>query len=317
MKKIILIGNPIAGGGALKKIMKAKKILDKKGLDVKLLLTSKKGDAEEFARQINLEQKSIEALGQKKLLDSKTFSAPINSSLLVIAAGGDGTYNEVANGLIYSDIPMAILPLGTTSVLAKELKIPNNINKALDIALKGNIHTVHLGKITCTYHSSSITRYFLLMAGIGFDAEAVYRVNDRIKKISGKLAYILSGLKILFSYKPSTTLIKYNSNEKSGYSAIIGKASCYGGNFKITPDARLTDPRFFIFITHKKERIDLLKLALSIILKRDIRFKRDISYSEAEEIFIKGQAPIQIDGDFLGWTPAKINIVKDALRLVY
>lgn len=317
MKKIILIGNPIAGGGALKKIIKAKKILDKKGLDVKLMLTSKKGDAEEFARQINLEQKSIEALGQKKISDSNALSASINSSLLVIAAGGDGTYNEVANGLIYSEIPMAILPLGTTSVLAKELKIPNNISRALDIALKGDIHRVHLGRITCTYHSSLITRHFLLMAGIGFDAEAVIKVNDRIKKISGKLAYILSGLKILFSYNPSPTLIKYNSNEKSGYSVIVGKASCYGGNFKITPDARLIDPRFYIFITHKKEKIELLKLALSIILKRDLRFRRDISYSEAKEIYIEGKAPIQIDGDFVGWTPAKINIVKDALRLVY
>lgn len=317
MKKIILIGNPIAGGGALKKIIKAKKILNKKGLDVKLMLTSKKGDAEEFARQINLEHRSRAVSQQRKFSNSNSLPITENSSLLVIAAGGDGTYNEVANGLIYSEIPMAILPLGTTSVLAKELKIPDNINRALDIALKGNIHTVHLGKITCTYHSSLITRHFLLMAGIGFDAEAVIRVNDRIKKISGKLAYIFSGLKILFSYNPSPTLIKYNSNEKSGYSVIVGKASCYGGNFKITPDARLTDPRFYIFITHRKEKIELLNLALSIILRRDLRFKRDISYSEAEEIYIEGKAPIQIDGDFVGWTPAKINIVKDALRLVY
>lgn len=305
-KKIVLIGNPIAGGGALKKIMKAVEILEKKGVNVKLMLTSKKGDAEEFTRQIIIEQKKLGS----------------DSPPLVIAAGGDGTYNEVANGLIHSEIPMAILPLGTTSVLAKELRIPNNINEALDVALKGNIHTIHLGRITFTEkrgqnNLSPITRHFILMAGVGFDAEAVLNVNNRIKRISGKLAYILSGIKILLRYNPSPILIKYDSDEKSGYSLIVGKASCYGGNFKITPDARLIDPYFYTFLIHKKERTNLLTLSISIVLKRDLRFKKDISYFKAEKIFINGDAPIQIDGDFLGWLPAKIDIVRDALRLVY
>ncbi|MGD0283557.1 MAG: acylglycerol kinase family protein, partial [Dissulfurispiraceae bacterium] len=91
-ERIILIGNPIAGGGAAFKIKKASDSLIKRGYDVKLMFTGRKGDAEDFARSIT--------------------GRPVR---LVIAAGGDGTYNEVANGLVHSGIPMAILPLGTTS----------------------------------------------------------------------------------------------------------------------------------------------------------------------------------------------------------
>lgn len=306
-KKIILIGNPIAGGGALKKINKAFSSLKDKGYEAQLMLTTKKGDAESFARQIRQQKRP----------------PGTDSSLLVIAAGGDGTYNEVANGLINSDIPMAILPLGTTSVLAKEVNIPDNLEMALNIALNGKIQTIHLGKITFmkdkghTPHPSLVTRYFLLMAGIGFDADAVFNVDEGIKKVSGKGAYVLSGLKTLIRYNPKLFLIKYNSKETSGYNAIIGKASCYGGDFKITPDASLTDPYFYIFLMHKKSKIDLLKKALIIIQKKDNRNIKDTSYFKAKEIEVYGDAPVQIDGDYIGRLPAKIEIVTNALKLIY
>ncbi|MBA4349392.1 MAG: hypothetical protein C0415_05330 [Thermodesulfovibrio sp.] len=324
---IALIGNPIAGGGALKEIRKAEGILKDKGLDVRLMLTSKKGDAESFAKSIS------------------ELQTP-NSELLIISAGGDGTCNEVANGLIYSGIPMAILPLGTTSVLAKELKIPENTEEALNIALNGKIETVHLGRITL--NSSRITRHFLLMAGVGFDGEAVFGINEKIKKYSGKGAYIFSGIKTLLKYNPEPITINarfkevediYGSKFKvqnnsspithqyakggadsslnlTGYTAIIGKASCYGGDFKITPDAGLTDPYLYVFLTHKKGRIDLIRYLSGIIMRRSPLEFEDISYFRATEIEIEGSSHIQIDGDYAGTAPAKIDVVQDALKLV-
>jgi YegS/Rv2252/BmrU family lipid kinase len=310
-KDIILIGNPIAGGSALKKIKKAVSILENNGFNVKLLLTTKKGDAQSFAEQITSEA-----------------SLSTSISPLVIAAGGDGTYNEVANGLVYSDIAMAILPLGTTSVLAKELNVPEDLESAIHIALHKKAQTVHLGKITFTedrlksqtlsdFNSPFVTRYFILMAGIGFDAEAVLNTSERIKKISGKFAYIFSGIKTLINYNPSPLLLRYNSHEISGYSAIIGKASCYGGDFKITPDANLKDPNFYVFLISKKGRMNLLKHALPIILKKNRYYSKDINYFKTERIEIDGDAPIQIDGDYIGRLPAKIEIVTNALKLIY
>jgi diacylglycerol kinase (ATP) len=297
-KNIILIGNPIAGGGASKKIKRAVNILRSRGFDVRLMLTEQKGDAGSFARQISQ--------------DSEIKS----QECLVIAAGGDGTYNEVANGLAHSNIPMAILPLGTTSVLAKELNMPEDLEKALNIALNGKVQTIHLGRITCkTHNSKPLTRHFLLMAGIGFDGETVCGVNPWVKKITGKGAYILSGIKTILKYNPSRITLKYNSEQKSGYNAIIGKASCYGGDFKVTPDAKLTEPFFYIFLMHQKGRFNLIHYISGIINKSHLKLK-DISYFKASEIEIQGNAYIQIDGDYLGTTPSKIDIAPDALQLV-
>jgi YegS/Rv2252/BmrU family lipid kinase len=337
IKNIILIGNPIAGGGALKKIKKVVNILEKKGFNVRLMLTAKRGDAELFARQISSEF-GVQNLELKDNNNSRLKTH--NSELLVIAAGGDGTYNEVANGLIYSNIPMAILPMGTTSVLAREFKIPLTIEKALDTVLNGRIQKVHLGRITCNKSdrsssfidanltishepstiSHTVTRHFLLMAGIGFDGEVIFSLNEKIKKYFGKVAHILGAIKSLIKYNPSPiTLLspehKTESQEITAYTATISKASCYGGNFKITPDAALTEPFFYVFATHKKGRLNTLRYVLGIIIGRHLQFK-DISYFKTSKVKIEGDAYIQIDGDYIGKTPAEIDISKDALMLI-
>ncbi|MBI3592402.1 MAG: diacylglycerol kinase family lipid kinase, partial [Nitrospirae bacterium] len=290
-KKIVLIGNPVAGGGATKKIEEAVQILKNRGHDVHLMLTSKKGDAESFAKKIASEQKE---------------------DVLVIAAGGDGTYNEVANGLVHSDITMAILPLGTTSVLARELKISMKIESAVETALNGTVQTVHVGRITLRgADESPVSRHFLLMAGVGFDGETVFNVSDKIKKYSGEGAYILSGIRSLIAYDPEPITIKDKNISVLCYTAIIGKASCYGGDFRITPDARLTDPYFYVFVTHKKSRLALLRYVFGIIKGYHLNFK-DIGYFKTTGIEIEGSAHIQIDGDYIGTAPARIEIVPDA-----
>jgi diacylglycerol kinase (ATP) len=324
-KRIIVIGNPVAGGGAGQKIQKAVLILKASGLEVQARLTSRKGDAESFARE-----------------------ASASPGTLVIAAGGDGTYNEVANGLVYSDTPLAILPLGTTSVLARELGIPLNMDKALEIALRGRVETVHMGKITLNpaqliagmeRREIATTRHFLLMAGIGYDADAVYGVNEVVKKHSGKLAYILSGLGSIINYHPGQLTInasvggpsdtegerfrlhrQYNSLagnllHAAGYTVIVSKSSFYGGDMKITPDARLTSPYLYVFIGHKKGRLDLIRYLAAIITGRTLSL-REISYFRTDRITIEGSSHIQLDGDYAGTTPAEIAVVRNALKLV-
>jgi YegS/Rv2252/BmrU family lipid kinase len=297
---IFLIGNPAAGRNALKKINEAAAIIKNKGHDVQMLLTKKRGDAESFAREI--------AVTQPLNPNPKNLS-------LIIAAGGDGTYNEVINGIACTNIPMAILPLGTTNVLAKELNIPDDIEKAVDIALNGKIHTVCLGKINST-PPSPLTRHFLLMAGIGYDAETVYGIKKGLKKYSGKGAYILSGLKTLLRWAPDKLTFTMDGKSYEGYSAIICNAAKYAGNFNVAPDADITEPNLRVFIMRSRKRLDIIRYVSGIIIKRHLGFK-DITYLKAERIDIRGNAHIQIDGDYLGLTPAKIEVIPDALRLAY
>jgi diacylglycerol kinase (ATP) len=321
-RNIFLIGNPVAGGGALKKIRAAEERLKNSGFNAEVLLTSKRGDAEAFARR-----------------------AAAMPDTLVIAAGGDGTYNEVANGLLHSETPLAILPLGTVSVLARELGIPMQPEKALDIALNGRVETVNVGRIAfpaadgACVDGRKITRHFLLMAGLGYDGDAVYGINVKLKNYSGRLAYIFSGLNSIIKYRPDELEIEAAIANRSdiesgkfriepgsatisegrlratGYIAILGKAAAYGGNFSITPDAELKSPYLYVFLTHKKGKMDLIRLLAAIVTGKPLGL-RHISYFRSDKITIKGSSRMQIDGDYAGMSPAKIDVVRNALKLV-
>ncbi len=189
------------------------------------MFTQKKGDAEYLAKD------SIK-----------------KSPLMIVAAGGDGTFNEVINGLAGSEIPMAILPFGSTNVLAKEIGAPENIKKAIDFALSRTPRKISLGKVIIKKNSLTLDRYFILMAGIGYDGETVFGLNESLKKISGKGSYIFSGIKTLFKFKPLELKFDIDGKIFFGHSAIISKAAKYGGNFKITPDANISEPIFYVCI---------------------------------------------------------------------
>ena len=290
---IVLISNPTAKRASDRKIAQASRYLMSKGYKVEVLFTEKKGHAESLAREAIKELPS-----------------------LIIAAGGDGTFNEVINGIAGSEIPMAILPLGTTNVLAKEIGIPEDVKGAMEIAVTGTTKTISLGKIAITRPSSLVSRYFVLMAGIGFDGEAVFGINETFKKISGKGAYIYSGIKVLSGFNPRELTFDIDGKTYSGYSAIISKTAKYGGDFKITPDARLTDPTLYICLFKGKKRLDVLRYVFGIATGSHLRFK-DVEYLKAKRIQIDGNAHIQIDGDYFGMTPAKIEVAPNTLRLIY
>jgi YegS/Rv2252/BmrU family lipid kinase len=290
---IILISNPVAKKASERKIEAAYRLLKSRDYKVEIVSTKYKGHAEGLA---------IEAI--KK------------SPSLIVAAGGDGTFNEVINGIAGSEIPMAILPIGTTNVLAKELDIPENVEGAIEIAVGRTPKKISLGKIMITHHSSLITRYFVLMAGVGFDGEAVFGINETIKKISGKGAYIYSGIKTLFRFNPDELILNIDGETFSGYSVIIGNASKYGGHFKVAPDARLTDPVLYTCLFKRKNPLNIVRYVFGVLTGSHINFK-DVEYLKAKSIEIIGNAHIQIDGDYFGTTPAKVEIIPDMVRLVY
>jgi len=286
---VALIINPVAKNTTKSKVQKAIDYIKSKGFNLEVSYTKKTGDAEYIAKEYVK-----------------------NSPHIIIAAGGDGTFNEVINGCVFSDIPVGILPFGTTNVLAKELNIPKNIKDALNIALYNKPNYVSLGKI----ESSLKSRYFVLMAGIGYDGEAVYGINQTIKKFSGKGSYILSGIKTLLSYKPDILTIKIDGTTYYGYSIIVGNASKYGGNFKITPDASLLKNNLYTCIFCGNKKLDIIRYIGGIITNNHLRFK-DIIYTVSNKIEIKGKARVQIDGDYYGITPIKISSEKDAVKLVF
>jgi diacylglycerol kinase family enzyme len=154
------------------------------------------------------------------------------------------------------------------------------------------------------------------MAGIGFDGEAVFNVNETLKRYYGQGSYIYSGIKTLSRYNPDKLDFHIDGKTFSGYTAVIGKSSKYGGNFRITPDVKITDPFFYVCLFKGKNRLDILKYVFGIVTGRHLRFK-DVDYIKAATIEADDSAHVQIDGDYFGKTPVKIEIVPDIVRLIY
>ncbi|RJQ53502.1 MAG: diacylglycerol kinase family lipid kinase [Nitrospiraceae bacterium] len=285
-----LIANPAAGNKAHRFISGIETLLKQKA-SLTTFITRQKRDAFEFALNIS-------------------------DTDLIVVAGGDGTFNEVLNGVLSSsdirlkETPLALIPLGTTNVLARELRIPQKADKAIELALTGKPGKVSLGRINGWYFAS--------MAGIGFDAETVLGVkNNLIKKVSGKAAHIVSGFRVLAQYNPPAIKIKTPENEYAGYTAVVGNASNYGGYFHVTPAASVTEPILDVCIFNSRKRKDLLRFIGGVIAGRHLYLK-DVSYFKTRglEITSGGTVHIQVDGDYFGILPAKIDVVRDAISIV-
>ncbi len=291
MKSSVIIYNPAARTASEEKIRLAVSYLREKGYRTEVLPTRMRAHAVELARQ-----------------------AAKAGAEMVIAAGGDGTINEVVNGLAGSEVPVAVLPMGTTNVLARELNISFDVYPALDAAISGTPRSVSLGRIESPV--SSFSRDFCLMAGIGFDGKAVYDISGGFKAFSGKTAYVFSGLKNLLFYSPEILRIKVDGAEYEGTTAIIGKASKYGGEFKITPDASLTEPVLYTCIFKGRTRRELIRSVLGVLRGRHLRDK-GVLYTKSTDVEISGTAHIQIDGDYLGTTPAKVTVEANAVKMIW
>ncbi len=287
---VSIIYNPAARKASVVNIDRAASILGREGYDVEVLRTERRDHARQLAAE-----------------------ALTNRPAFVVAAGGDGTINEVVNGIVWSDIPVAILPMGTTNVLAKELDVPEEIEGALRRAVGGSPKRVSLGKIET---EGGGARYFCLMAGVGLDGKAVHDVNASIKKISGRAAYILSGIRNIAQFSPERIDFRVDGKEFSGYTAVIGKAAKYGGNYKVTPDANIENPFLFACIFRGGRRLDLLRYSIGVLRGTHLRFK-DVVYLKTSTVEILGRAHIQVDGDYLGLSPARVSVAADAINLIF
>ncbi len=285
-QRILLIANPVAGGDALARIEQARECLAARGDQVELRLTGARGDAARFARE-----------------------AKTDDIDLLVAAGGDGTLNEVINGLAPSALPLAFIPLGTTNVFALEAGIPFDIPGACRAALNGVPTPVSLGL-------AGDTR-FLLMASAGFDAEVVRRVDTRLKRRLGKLAYVVSALRVFFG--PPFPAIEVELEDGSllpGHTVVIGNGRLYGGRFSLTPEASLTDDIFAVCLLQRSGRWPLLHALLRMVLHLPLE-PAGARLFKTRELTVHGAGvAVQIDGDAHGELPMSFRVVSGELVLV-
>ncbi len=285
-----MISNPAARKSSAKTIELAVRLFEQAGWDVTVLQTQAGGHATELAKQ-----------------------AVNDGASLVVAAGGDGTFNEVMNGLAGGAVPMAVLPSGTTNVLAKELKIPGNARGAVKRILEGHIREVHVGSMA---FPDGCRRKFFLMAGIGFDAEAVYHVSGKIKKKYGKAGYLAGGLKILKHWSPEPKIVLIDGNQYLFFSLVICKGARYGGYPKMAPGASIMDDELYAVVMSGRKRTDVFRYAFGIITGLHTRYK-DVAYIKCRDVQVLDAARIQADGDYIGNSPVLIETAKEKLKMIF
>ena len=233
----------------------------------------------------------------------------------VIVAGGDGTINNVINGLNDTSIPLGIIPLGTANVLAYELGIPpNDIENALDIIHKDKIQDIDLGIAN--------GRRFLLMAGLGFDAEVVDLVSPKVKDILGTVAYAPPVLQQLICYNPVKFRLTFENNstyETDAFAVIISNCGCYAKSFRLAPQAIFDDGLLdiLIFESSPGAKLKLIGQTLECFFQQRI-LDSNATYFKATQIRIESNPPVkmQLDGDVYGKSNVDIKILPKALRLI-
>ncbi len=227
-----------------------------------------------------------------------------------IACGGDGTVNEVANGLASRTTALAVVRGGTANVWAKETGVPKNAAKALRVLSDGETRTVDLGRVG--------ERYFLLMAGVGFDAAIVRALSGGVKKRFGAAAYIIAGLRSSFSYRTSPARLDFDGEtlETSLYWLMVGNTRNYGGVLNITPMAKADDGRLEALLLQRGGWLRLTWLLPWVLLKRHHRRAHVLHRSVTAAEVLTAGFPVQIDGEYLGETPVRIEVAPGALRVI-
>ncbi|GAB5470492.1 MAG: diacylglycerol kinase family lipid kinase [Rhodospirillales bacterium] len=231
----------------------------------------------------------------------------------IVAAGGDGTINEAVNGIMQSDAtsppPLGVLPLGTANVLALELALPSNPERAANVVLSGARRRVALGVAN--------GRHFALMAGVGFDAAVVATVDPGWKRRLRQGAYVLSCLQQLLRFRFPHYRVTVGAETFTARSLIACKARHYGGPFVLAPAADLTDPSLQLFIFERAGPLTAFRFGIALLRGRLHRAK-GVRLLQAVEVKVEGPDgdPVQGDGELVACLPLFLSVAKARLDVL-
>jgi YegS/Rv2252/BmrU family lipid kinase len=240
---------------------------------------------------------------------------------LIAAAGGDGTVNEVLNGI--GDAPdgfararLGVLPLGTVNVFARELKIPLRIEHAWEVLQCGRELKIDLPRVEFSVNGVLQKRCFCQLAGAGLDARAIELVDWQHKKQVGPLAYVIAGLKALREKKPEITVC-VNGQSATGELVLVGNGRFYGGSFAILPLADLCDGQLDICVLPRADWWTLLRCAPGLLLRGKLSAGVAQHFSAATfELTTDSAAAFELDGEWAGKLPVTFSIEREKLRVL-
>ena len=236
---------------------------------------------------------------------------------LIVVAGGDGTVNEAAEGMLHTGVPLAVLPGGTANVLAMEMNLGKRMGLAAARLEECRPCRIPVGHLTC---GPEVSRHFLLMAGIGLDAHIVRNVNPGLKAKTGKFAYWVAGWSLL-GRKLAQVEVEIDGRSYGQCSfALASKVRNYGGDYEIARDVTLFDNPLEVVLFEGRSSVPYVKYFAGMALNR-LKGMKGVTVLRGQHLKLRpvgdGEpAWVQIDGELGGYLPAEIGIVPDALTLL-
>ncbi len=239
----------------------------------------------------------------------------------VVAAGGDGTINEVLNGI--GDAPdgfhracLGVLPLGTVNVFARELTIPPKPDVAWQIIRGHREALIDLPRVDFAANGTRQRRYFAQLAGAGLDARAVELVAWEMKKRLGVLAYILAGFRAVAD-RPARIIAAAANISAIGALVLIGNGRLYGGSFRVFPKADFRDGLLEVCVFPRANWLTLVRCGPRLLLRGDLPPSvTRVFQAEKLELTSADRVPFELDGELVGDLPATFTVERARLRVI-
>jgi diacylglycerol kinase (ATP) len=282
--KLAIILNPAARGGKARLL--EDKVRSLAGTQT-FFVTSQPGEAVQLSRQL--------ALGG--------YSA-------VIAAGGDGTVNEIVNGIVGFDVALGILPMGTMNVFATELGLPaQQLDLCWSIIEQATTRSIDL--------VGANDRYFVQLAGVGLDALAVQETDLNVRRTIGPISYLISAAQIIGRPAPQLEIHFDEEQRTAGCFALIGNGHLYGGPFSLFRDARNDDGLLDLLVFKHQGYLDIIRYFQGVLVGNHVDFS-DIEYRQVRSLKIVSDraVPVEIDGEVAFNTPVRFQIEPMKLRVL-
>ncbi len=287
MPNITIIANPIAGGGKGREAARAlQSSLSARGHQVRLSMTTAAGDAGRFSQQAETDADAI------------------------LAIGGDGTLNEILNGLADpASVALGLLPMGTANILARELKLPWSVEGLADLVDQNQTRRIDVGLAN--------DRRFVAVVSAGYDAAVIHTVHANRAGPLGFLGYIGPVLKTLREYAHRSIEIVADGQAYRGELIIVSNIRHYAGPFYACPDASPESGRLHLCIYQKA---DLIRFASDLVRTRlnPARDRGSIQTLAVHEVELIGptDTPVEMDGDDFNHLPVKMSILPKACRML-
>jgi len=228
----------------------------------------------------------------------------------IVAAGGDGTINEVVNGLAGTNATLGLLPIGTMNVFATELGLPVN-----DLALCWNI--IQSDSTRAVDLPKANEKFFVQLAGVGLDAQVVKETSAQLKKNFGPLSYLISAAQVAARRPPRLSIQSDDAPIKEGSFVLVGNGRFYGGRFPFFKHAVIDDGKLDVIVFKSLGYLEIIKYLQDVVFSSDIRVP-EIEYFQTSRLRVDSDqsVPVELDGELVGNCPVEFSLQERSLRVL-